>query len=225
MKGVKRSWRESKKKKESKPITQTSVVLIGKSSFTSFSVCVATSSGLLFAPSFILMGAPALKYHNVVAGKPSTGAVRPTMCEYSCHIWWQIWLFAPFHTTGCGSAGVNASTVDKKLSVSHSVPRWAMAVAPPLPSFSPAPLYEDLSLQNTFQVRVWNWFWSFQCCQLQGIVQQWSRPTAAATAHIPPTFTDLLSAEWDSKKKKKKKKKPQSTKCQNKAFLKLISFW
>lgn len=78
MEGVKESWRESKKKIKSKPITQTSVVLIGKSSFTSLSVSVATSSGLLFPPSFILMGAPALKYHNVVAGKsePPRGEPR-----------------------------------------------------------------------------------------------------------------------------------------------------
>lgn len=83
-------WRESKEaggeEKKSKPITQTSVVLIGKSSFTSFSVYVAMSPGLLFPPSFILMGALALKYHNVVAGKPSTRSARPAMCEYSCHI-------------------------------------------------------------------------------------------------------------------------------------------
>lgn len=66
-------WREGKK---SEPITQTSVVLIGKTDFASFSVCVAPSPGLLFPPSFILMGAPALKYHNVVTVKPSPAAAR-----------------------------------------------------------------------------------------------------------------------------------------------------
>lgn len=67
-----------------------------------------------YTENFISLGALALKYHNVVTVKSSITAEGPNMCEYSCHIWWQIWLFTPFHMTGCGSAGVNASSVDKK---------------------------------------------------------------------------------------------------------------
>lgn len=90
--------------------------------------------------------------------------------------------------TGCGSAGVNASPLDKKLSVSPSVPQWAMDVI-----FFP--------LQ---EVSIWNWFWLVPCCQLRGIIQQWSCPTATATTHKPPTFTEWvwtklasLSAWWE----------------------------
>lgn len=110
------------------------MVLIGKTGFAFFTVCAAVYWGVflsLFFPyreNFISMGALALKYHNVVTVKPSITAARPTECEYSCHIEWQIWPFMQFHITGCGSIGVNASPFDKKLSVSPSVPQWVMDV-------------------------------------------------------------------------------------------------
>lgn len=123
------------------------MVLIGKTEFTFFSVCAVASVFSFFffyTENFISLGALALKYHNVVTVKSSTTAEGPNMCEYSCHIWWQIWLFTPFHMTGCGSAGVNASSVDKKALRQPFCPTMSYGCL-----FFP-PLHEDFSLQNKF---------------------------------------------------------------------------
>lgn len=151
---------------------------------------------------FISLGAAALKYRNVVTVKPSITAAGPTMCEYSCHMWWQIWLFAPFHMTGCGSAGVNASCADKK------------AFRQPFPShnelwvsfsfflsffffFSFDYMKTSLAIKTHLEPAYETDSGRFSAVGCGASSKQWSRPVGTATTHQPPTFTDPLSTKLD----------------------------
>lgn len=92
--------------------------------------------------------------------------------------------------TGCGSAGVNASPYDKKLSVSPSVPQWAMDVSFFFP-ITRTPLTTRTHFKSVYETDS-GWFAAVSCGASSGI----SYPVPPV--HEPPTLADLVWTKLDS---------------------------